>query len=117
VYLGGGACVGAGVGEEEVVCVREEVVRVVGMGVVEIKEEIVGAIVVKVAVGSEEIESERAVEIDVGLKVAGEVVFVCAVMGRAIYVSSDINSLDEEWRGAMVGELYVSLGDISERMT
>jgi hypothetical protein len=110
VYLGGGACVGVGVGEEEVVCIREEVVRVVGRGVVEIKEEIVDAIVVKVAVGSEEIESERVVEIDVGLKVAGEVVFVCAVMGRAIY-----DSLDEEWRGAMVDELYVSLGDISER--
>jgi hypothetical protein len=93
VYLGGGACVGAGVGEEEVVCIREE--RVVGMGVVEIKEEIVDAIVVKVAVGLEEIEIE--------------VVFVCAVMGRAMYVSSDINSLDEEWRSAMVGELYVSL--------
>ena len=93
MYLGGGACVGAGVGEEEVVCIREE--RVVGMGVVEIKEEIVDAIVVKVAVGLEEIEIE--------------VVFVCAVMGRAMYVSSDINSLDEEWRSAMVGELYVSL--------
>jgi hypothetical protein len=94
VYLGGGACVGAGVGEEEVVCIREE--RVAGMGVVEINEEIVDAIVVKVAVGLEEIEIE--------------VVFVCAVMGRAMYVSSDINSLDEEWRSAMVGELYVSLG-------
>jgi hypothetical protein len=93
VYLGGGACVGAGVGEEEVVCIGEE--RVAGMGVVEIKEEIVDAIVVKVAVGLEEIEIE--------------VVFVCAVMGRAMYVSSDINSLDEEWRSAMVGELYVSL--------
>lgn len=101
MYLGGGACVGDGVGEEEVVCIREE--RVVGMGVVEIKEEIVDAIVVKVAVGLEEIEIE--------------VVFVCAVMGRAMYVSSDINSLDEEWRSAMVGELYVSLGDISERIT
>jgi hypothetical protein len=65
------------------------------MGVVEIKEEIVDAIVVKVAVGLEEIEIE--------------VVFVCAVMGRAMYVSSDINSLDEGWRSAMVGELYVSL--------
>lgn len=112
MYLGGGACVGAGVGEEEVVCVREE--RVVGMGVVEIKEEIVDAIVVKVAVGLEEIEIERVVEMDVGLKVAGEVVFVCAAMGRAIYVSSDMSSLDE-WRGAMVSELYISLGDISER--
>jgi hypothetical protein len=116
VYLGGGACVGAGIGEEEAVCVREEVVRVAGMGVVEIKEESVDAIVVKVAVGSEAIEFERVVEMDVGLKVADEVVFVCAVMGRAIYVSSDMNSLNE-WRGAMVGELYVSLGDISERMT
>jgi hypothetical protein len=116
VYLGGGACVGAGVGEEEVVCIGEE--RVVGMGVVEIKEEIVDAIVVKVAVGLEEIEiEERVVEMDVGLKVVGEVVIVCAVMGRAMYVSSDINSLDEEWRSAMVGELYVSLGDISERIT
>jgi hypothetical protein len=116
VYLGGGACVGAEVGEEEVFCVREEAVRVVGMGVVEMKEEIVDAIVEKVAVGSEEIEIERVVEMDVGLKVADEVVFVCAVMGRAIYVSSDMNSLNE-WRGAMVGEPYVSLGDISERMT
>lgn len=79
-------CVGARVGEEEVVCIREE--RVAGMGVVEIKEEIVDAIVVKVA---------------------DEVVFVCAVIGRAMYVSSDINSLGEEWRSAMVGELYVSL--------
>jgi hypothetical protein len=117
VYLGGGACVGAGIGEEEAVCVREEVVRVAGMGVVEMKEEIVDAIMEKVAVGSEEIEIERVVEMDVGLKVADEVVFVCAVMGRAIYVSSNINRLDEEWRGAMVGELYVSLGDISERTT
>ena len=116
MYLGGGACVGAGAGEEEVVCIREEVVRVVGRGVVEIKEEIVDVIVVKVAVGSEEIEIERVVEMDAGLKVAGRVVFVCAVMGRAIYVSSDMNSLDN-WRGAMVGELYVSLGHISKRMT
>jgi len=114
--LGGGACVGAGSGEEEVVCIREEVVRVVGRGVVEIKEEIVDVIVVKVAVGSEEIEIERVVEMDAGLKVAGRVVFVCAVMGRAIYVSSDMNSFDN-WRGAMVGELYVSLGHISKRMT
>ena len=116
MYLGGGACVGAGAGEEEVVCIREEVVRVVGRGVVEIKEEIIDVMVVKVAVGSEEIEIERAVEMDAGLKVAGRVVFVCAVMGRAIYVSSDMNSLDN-WRGAMVGELYVSLGHISKRMT